>query len=205
MRCELCKSGNPPGVLHCENCGAKLPGIICAQCYEENPTDNNFCGRCGQPLTGTDEIIPPTGRVYENIPTSIVSIIVFGAFLAVISLIYPWYVLGDESAAEDVPVSLIYQMASGWDWFPGMPLIITMTSVLLATALAILAHRGKIHPAPSLLVGLISLLSTIWLWQGLVTGEANPQEWEIAPMLATIGTILVLVGGSMAARPLLQR
>ena len=201
MRCELCKSSNPPGVLHCGNCGAKLPGIICAQCYEENPTDNNFCGRCGQPLTGTDEITPLTDKVYENIPTTIVSIIVFGAFLAVISLIFPWYVLGDESAAENIPVSLIYQMASGWDWFPGAPLIISMTSVVLA----ILAYREKVHPAPSLLLGLIGLLPTIWLWQGLVTGEANPREWEIAPMLATIGAILVLVGESMAARPLLQR
>ena len=201
MRCELCKSSNPPGVLHCGNCGAKLPGIICAQCYEENPTDNNFCGRCGQPLTGTDEITPLTGKVHENIPTSIVSIIVFGAFLAVISLIFPWYVLGDESAAENIPVSLIYQMASGWNWFPRVPLIISMTSVVLA----ILAYREKVHPAPSLLLGLIGLLPTIWLWQGLVTGEANPREWEVAPMLATIGAILILVGGSMAARPLLQR
>ncbi|MCZ6891923.1 MAG: hypothetical protein O7F09_05355 [Chloroflexi bacterium] len=143
--------------------------------------------------------------MYENISTSIVTIIVFGAFLAVISLIFPWYVLGDESAAENVPVSLINLIATGWDWFPGVPLIITMTSVVLAMVLAILAHHEKVHPAPSLLLGLIGLLSTIWLWQGLVTGEANPREWEIAPMLATIGAILVLVGGSMAARPLLQR
>ena len=101
--------------------------------------------------------------MHENIPTSIVSIIVFGAFLAVISLIFPWYVLGDESAAENIPVSLIYQMASGWDWFPGAPLIRSMTSVVLAMVLAILAYREKVHPAPSLLLGLIGLLSTIWL------------------------------------------
>ena len=205
MRCDFCKFNNPPGVAWCQGCGARLPGLPCARCYFENPPDHTYCGRCGQALTVAREPEQQQGRVYESVPTSIVSVVVFGAILAVASVVYPWYLLGNQTAAEDAPGSIFHQVAVGWSWFPGVPLLLIILSATLSTALAILAHRGKVHPAPSLFLGLVSLLSAIWLWQGIVTGTPNPGEWELAPMLATIGAIIVLVGGSMTARPLLRR
>ncbi len=84
-------------------------------------------------------------------------------------------------------------------------MVVIILSAILSTVLALLAHRGKVHPAPCLVLAIVSLIAAIWLWQGLETGEANPAEWELAPMLVTIGAIILLVGGSMTARPLLRR
>ena len=204
MRCDFCKFSNPPGVAWCQGCGARLLGIVCVRCYFENPPDHEYCGRCGQVLTVARDP-ERRGRVYERVPTSVVSVVGFGAILAVASVAYPWYLVGNQANIREAPGSIFHQLVVGWEWFPGVPLLLIILSTIIATVLAILANRGKVHPAPCLLLGLVGLLSAIWLWQGLVTGTPNPSDWEIAPMLATIGAIIVLVGGSMTARPLLRR
>lgn len=213
MRCDFCKFSNPPGVVTCQSCGARLPGVACSRCYFENPPDNRYCGRCGQPLSDFEqsEQLQPAGRgsdqgrVYEAVPTSVVYVVGLGAILVVASLIYPWYILGDQAAVNDAPASFLNQFSAGWQWFPGVPMVVIIVSAILSTVLAILANKGKIHPAPCLMLAIVSLLAAIWLWQGLATGEANPAEWELAPMLVTIGAIILLVGSSMTARPLLRR
>ena len=213
MRCDFCKFSNPPAVATCQSCGARLPGVACSRCYFENPTENRFCGRCGQPLSGSDQEEQSQqarrgsdqGRVYEAVPTSVVYVVGLGAILVVASLVYPWYFLGDQAAAEDAPASILNQFTTGWKWFPGVPMVVIIVSSVMSSILALLAHRGKVHPAPCLMLALVSLAAAIWLWQGIATGEVNPADWELAPMLATIGAIILLVGGSMTAGPLLRR
>ena len=208
MRCDYCKFSNPPGVAVCQVCGARLPGVTCARCYFENPPAHTYCGQCGQSLTSpgeTGEAQTPPGRVFEHRPTSLVALVGFGAILAVASVAYPWYLLGDQARVQGTPASMFYQLSTGWEWFPGLPLILIIVSSTLSTFLSILATHGRPHPVSGVLLGIVSLLSVIWLWQGIVAQRSEAWDQELTPMLATIGAIIVLVGAALTARGLLSR
>ncbi len=180
--------------------------VVCNRCFFENPSDHTFCGRCGQALTATKQPeLRGKVKIHESVPTSVISVVGFGAILAVASVAYPWYLLNSQTCAEAPPASIFHQLVVGWEWFPGVPLLLIILSATLSTVLAGLAYRERINPAPCLALGIVSLLSAIWLWQGLVTGSSNPNDWELAPMLATIGAIIVVAGGSMTALPLFRQ
>ena len=132
---------------------------------------------------------------------SSLAVVGLGATLAVGSAAYPWYLL--DSVASLPGVSLSQQLAFGWSWFPGLPLVAVAAAASLVTLLSLLAYHGRSYPVACIVAGLLALGSALWLWEGLVGGVAwgGGGEGEMAPMLATIGTILALVGAFLAARP----
>ena len=212
MRCQFCKFSNPPGAVYCQVCNARLAGVVCTRCYFENSPDNSYCGQCGQPLTREigDQPEPPRGRVsesraLEDRPTSVVSLILLGAILAAATVAFPWYLLGDDAAAESAAISVSDQIEAGWSLFPGLPLVLILVSASVSTIIAVLSHYRSISPLASIISGLVSLITAIWLWQGLVIDTPRPGDIEFTPMLATIGAIIALVGGALMARPLLAR
>ena len=205
MRCDFCKATNPTGVTQCQVCGARLSAVVCDRCYFENPPDHTFCGQCGQALTPTQAPSSQRGSVIEFKPVPVVAIVGFGAILAIASVAFPWYFLGDQSSTEATPITISTLLDIGWNWFPGVPLLLIMVSAALSTFLTILGSHGKPHPVLTVLLGLASLASALWLWQGMVAAQPNLGNEELTPMLATIGAIIVLVGGSMTARALLAR
>ena len=205
MQCDLCKFSNPAGSEWCQVCGARLPAVICPRCFFENPLGHTYCGQCGQGLTSDKAPPQHRGSVIENRATSIVAVVGFGTVVAVASVAFPWYFLSGQSGGQATPASLFNQFASGWHWFPGLPLISIVLSSTLSTLLTMLSIRGKSHPMPIVLLGLVSLASAMWLWLGLVAGGNDLGDAELAPILTTIGTIIVLVGGFILARPLFSR
>ena len=212
MRCEFCRFSNPPEAIYCQVCNARLPGVVCARCNFQNSPDNSYCGQCGQPLTKEtgDQPEPPRGRVSEertpeDRSTSVVSLILFGAVLAAATVAFPWYLLGDDAAAESAAISVSDQIEVGWSLFPGLPLVLVLASACFSTIIAILSHYRRISPLFSIIPGLVGLTAAIWLWQGLVMDTPRPGDIEFTPMLATIGAIIALVGGALMARPLLSR
>lgn len=205
MRCGFCGFNNPEGVHSCQHCHSRLPWVSCARCYFTNPPDNTYCGRCGQPLAQPAEPQPQTGKLQDRKATSIVAVIGFGAVLVLASAAYPWYLLGQQATDEAAPATIFGQLAAGWQWFPGVPLVLITVSGSLSTFLSMLAHHGKAHPVPSLLLGLVTLISAIWLWQGLITGNPNPGDWELTPIMATVGAIILVVGGFLVAHPMFAR
>ena len=49
MKCPKCQFENPSEMQFCGKCGAKLESI-CPQCKSSNPPEFNFCGKCGHAL-----------------------------------------------------------------------------------------------------------------------------------------------------------
>ena len=212
MRCEFCRFSNPPGTVYCQVCNARMPSVACALCKFENPPDNSYCGQCGQPMTREtgDQPEPPRGRVSEERTpeersTSVVYLILFGAVLAAATVAFPWYLLGDDAAAESAAISVSDQIETGWSLFPGLPLVLVFASACFSTIIALLSHYRRVSPVIPMSSGLVGLMAAIWLWQGLVMDTPRPGDIEFTPMLATIGAIIALVGGALMARPLLTR
>ena len=127
------------------------------------------------------------------------AVVGLGATLAVASAAYPWYLL--DSPAAPPGVSIAQQLAFGWSWFPGLPLVVLAASTCLVTLLSLLAYHGRPYPVPCILASLLGLISALWLGEGLVGGVARGGEGEMAPTLATVGTILALVGAFLVHRP----
>ena len=205
MQCDLCKFSNPAGLEWCQICGARLPIVICARCYFENPVGHTFCGQCGQALASDKETAKPSGSVIESRATSIVAIVGFGTVVAVASVAFPWYFMNGQTGDQDATASLFNQFASGWHWFPGLPIALIVLSSTMSTLLTMLTIRGRSYPLQIVLLGLVSLASAMWLWLGLVAEGKDIGDAELTPILTTIGAIIVLVGGFILARPLLQR
>lgn len=223
IRCDFCRSSNPPGITWCEVCNARLPGIACALCGFDNPPGNIYCGQCGQALTiegeprqqaTMDDSVPtvateaqqkPQGTDSESPSVPVAYVVGFGAVLAVGSVAYPWYFLGNQAEFQAIRISIFHQFASGWEWFPGLPLVLIILSASLSTFLSILAQNGKASPVPSIFLGVISLVSAIWLWQGFIAERPATGELELTPMFATIGAIIIVVGGALMTRQFLAR
>src|SRR6202795_2816812 len=49
MRCSKCGTNNPSTNNFCAKCGNPL-AKLCAKCRAENPPTSDFCGKCGTPL-----------------------------------------------------------------------------------------------------------------------------------------------------------
>ena len=205
MRCESCSYENPPGLARCQACNAHLPPITCPHCNFRNPPDHTFCGQCGQAVDTGREPGRERRRVQQASSTYILSIVGFGAILVVASVAYPWYFLGDHTAVQASDVTMFNQLDTGWSWFPGLPLLLIILSASLSTFLVMLAIHRKVSPVAAVFPGLVNMLCLIWLWQGLIAGRPGPGDHELTPMLATVGAIVVLVGGALMAGPLLSR
>lgn len=54
MICPKCQFKNPEEIQFCGKCGEKLTGI-CPKCKFQNPSDFVYCGKCGFALKGTAE------------------------------------------------------------------------------------------------------------------------------------------------------
>ncbi|MBT8407843.1 MAG: AAA family ATPase, partial [Deltaproteobacteria bacterium] len=54
MICPKCQFENPEEMQFCGKCGEKLTGL-CPKCKFQNPSDFLFCGKCGFALKGTAE------------------------------------------------------------------------------------------------------------------------------------------------------
>lgn len=191
-----------PGSLACPHCGfANLP-------------DSNYCGRCGLSLFDSESLEKPEPlpegmgvqeRSSQSRLPSPIYIIGFGAVLAVASVAYPWYIIGDPADVIASPVSIRQQLDTGWDLFPGLPLLLITLSASLSTFLAIMANNGRTYPVISVLTGLFTLVSATWLWSGVVVNDSSTSDTELTPMLATVGAIILMVGATITALPLLKR
>ncbi len=188
-----------------------LPEIVtCPHCGFANLPNSNYCGRCGLSIFGTEPVEAPEGMGEQEPPKqnrlpAPIYIIGFGAVLAVASVAYPWYIIGDPTAVIENPVSLQQQLDAGWDLLPGLPLLLITLTASMSTFLAILANNGKSYPVISVLTGLMTLVSATWLWSGVVVSSASTSDTELTPMLATIGAIILMVGATTAAIPLIRR
>ena len=210
VQCLLCNFENPPDHLYCGGCGQALtidrmpepPAVTSEDAPDDSSEQEIYVGGSVSSKVSENQ---PKETTFDGTSVPVEYVIGFGAILAVASAAYPWYFLGDQAEFETIRVSIFHQFTSGWDWFPGLPLILIVLSSSLATFLSTLAQHGKASPVPAIFLGLISLISSLWLWQGLLLDRPNPGELELAPMLATIGAIIVLVGGSLMARRFFSR
>ncbi len=212
--CALCSFENPPGHIYCGSCGQSLTieaepepqqligyEDVSTMAREEEGNIENY----ETDIAPQSKIQQAQGKDDEKWPLPLVTIVGFGAILAVATVAYPWYSLGDEDALQTSSASMFNQLETGWSWFPGVPIVLIILSATLSTFFSILTQHGKVSPVPLVFFGLVSLVSAIWLWQGLVYGKPIPSDGEIAPVLATIGAIIVLVGGTAMAGRLMSR
>ncbi len=197
-RCYLCRADSQADATVCRVCGFWLGGVVCFWCSSVNPPGHRDCGYCGQVLPTADQA-REARKGAQAVAVSPLAVVGLGSTLAVASAAYPWYLL--DSLAALPGVSIAQQLAFGWSWFPGLPLVIVIASAMLATFLSLLAYHGRSYPVPCILASLLGLGSALWLWEGLVGGVVWGGEGEMAPMLATVGTILALVGAFLVARP----
>ena len=191
-----------------------LESIVCPHCGFANLPDSNYCGRCGLSIFDSESLekpepLPEGMGVQEQssqsrLPSPIY-IIGFGAVLAVASVAYPWYIIGDPAEVIASPVSIREQLDTGWDLFPGLPLLLITLSASVSTFLAIMANNGRPYPVISVLTGLLTLVSATWLWSGVVLNDSSTSDTELTPMLATIGAIILMVGATTTALPLFKR
>ena len=178
----------------------ELPEIVtCPHCGFINLPNSNYCGRCGLSIFDSElieeeepEPLPEGMGVHEEpsqsrLPAPIY-IIGFGAVLAVASVAYPWYIIGDPADVIENPVSIEQQLEVGWDMFPGLPLLLITLAASMSTFLAILANNGRAYPVVSILTGLLTLVSATWLWSGVVVNSASTSDTELTPMLPSTGT-----------------
>ncbi len=65
MHCPKCDTDNPTGNNFCGRCGSALVGL-CTKCGAENPPTSNFCGKCGASLS-----VPVSPSVAETPPVPV--------------------------------------------------------------------------------------------------------------------------------------
>ncbi len=203
VRCSFCKAVNSVTEKTCQFCGSWLGSLVCPRCSSVNPPENGYCGSCGGPLLGQGESEREKSAPSRR-PGLALALVGLGSIVAVASVAYPWYVIGDSRGVPTF-ASLSQQMANGWSLFPGAPLLLIALSATLSTFLSLLASHGKAYPVPCILASLVSLLAALWLWNGLAGGGLWASDRELAPMLATVGAIILLVSAFLVARPEIGR
>lgn len=226
MKCTHCSFDNLPGVTVCQVCGTRLTGIVCTRCNFENPPDYRFCGNCGQPLPeiaatsarpavrltpaapaplSTEPVNqsatppPPAPTPNDNAskgPSSI-ALVGFGAILALASASYPWYLFGLYGDTQEATLSEVLQ--DGWQWFPGLPLVLIAASAVTSTIVSMANSLTRIRPIVALVSGFITLFSATWLWQGYSQFRTGDSSGGVVPgtgpMLAIIGAIVLIAVG----------
>src|SRR6266849_6137609 len=65
MHCPKCDTDNPTGNNFCGRCGSAVVGL-CTKCGAENPPTSNFCGKCGASLS-----VPVSPSVAETPPVPV--------------------------------------------------------------------------------------------------------------------------------------
>jgi hypothetical protein len=57
MKCPNCRFENPSEMQFCGKCGAKLENI-CPQCKSSNLSNFSFCGKCGHDMREPEDALP---------------------------------------------------------------------------------------------------------------------------------------------------
>ena len=202
MRCSHCDFDNLSGVATCQVCSSPLTGTACQRCGFENRPDYRFCGGCGQSLTGPDPAEPATSGDTGPPPITLIG---FGAILALGSIAFPWYLFGATQGSEEQ--SLFNILESGWRWFPGVPLVLIALSTIVSTLGAMLPTLTRARPFIAVGAGMVTLVSATWLWQGYSTPtiESDVLGPTTGAMLATIGAIVLVAAGLWMLRSLRPR
>ncbi|MDA1215608.1 MAG: hypothetical protein O2812_01865 [Chloroflexi bacterium] len=139
----------------------------------------------------------PTPSDGTNKGPSSIALVGFGAILALASASYPWYLFGLYGDTNEATLSEVLQ--DGWQWFPGLPLVLIALSAITSTVVSMAASLSKIRPYVALGSGLVTLFSATWLWQGYSqyrTGDSTDGVVPgTGPMLAVIGAIVLIAVG----------
>jgi len=217
MRCRHCNFDNVAGMTVCQVCNNSLVGEPCERCGFENPPDYRFCGECGQSLLEPQAPAPVTEvatsavrstRRQADVESSIagqqpssgpppIALIGFGAILALGSIAFPWYLFGATQASEGQSLSNILE--TGWQWFPGVPLILIAVSTIASSLAGLLGSLARARPIVAVVAGMVTLIAATWLWQGY-SGPTDGSELDaLGPttgaMLATVGAIVLVAAG----------
>ena len=216
MRCSHCNFDNVAGVTICQVCNNSLEGVACERCGFENPAYYRFCGECGQSLVespdsdGITEVVTaaprPARRPAEASQStaqqlssgpSPIALIGFGAILALGSIAFPWYLFGATQSSEGQSLSNILE--TGWQWFPGVPLILIAISTIMSTLAGVLNSLARVRPIVAVVAGMVTLIAATWLWQGYSGPADGSGSDALGPttgaMLATIGAIVLVAAG----------
>ena len=216
MRCSHCNFENVAGVAICQVCKNSLVGEPCERCAFQNPPEYRFCGECGLSLVEPQDSSPvtevatpvsrPRVRPVDAEPStaqqlssgpSPIALIGFGAILALGSIAFPWYLFGATQSSEGQSLSNILE--TGWQWFPGVPLILIAASTIASTLAGLLGSLARARPIVAVVAGMVTLIAATWLWQGY-SGPADGSEADaLGPttgaMLATVGAIVLVAAG----------
>ena len=216
MRCSNCNFDNVAGMATCQVCGSSLIGEPCERCGFDNPPDYRFCGSCGRSLVEPEEPAPvtevasavarPPRRPADTRPStaqqlsrgpSPIALIGFGAILALGSIAFPWYLFGATQASEGQSLSNILE--TGWQWFPGVPLLLIAASTIASTLAGLLGSLARARPIVAVVAGMVTLIAATWLWQGYSGPSDGSGADTLGPttgaMLATVGAIVLVAAG----------
>ena len=207
VRCAHCRCDNGPGMAFCQVCGTVLGGSKCPRCEAVNPSHMTACGLCGYTLPQKGSPAPPPVDVFQSVaprPTvpheepSPSALIGFGGVLSLAAAAYPWYVFGPIEIGPEQQATIIHLLEAGWRGFPGVPLALIAVAAVTSTTVSVIRELEALRPVVAVVSGLVSLLSALWLSQGLeraLPSGAGPMMPATGAVLVTIGAIIVLTAG----------
>ena len=208
-RCAHCRFQNAPGMTSCQVCGTVLGGAKCPKCDVVNPQGVAVCGFCGHSMPQSDVhgSVAPQADIHESVaprPTAVreetspAALIGFGAVLSLAAAAYPWYLFGGFEVGPEQQATITHLLEAGWRGFPGVPLTLIVIAAMASTMVSVLKELETVRAAVAVVSGLVTLLSALWLSQGLARMQA-PGSGPAVPLtgaiLVTIGAIVVLTAG----------
>ena len=204
VRCAHCRCDNAPGITFCQVCGTVLGGSKCPRCDAVNPSHMTACGLCGYPMPqkASAAAAPPTDIFQSMAPQptapheepSPSALIGFGGVLSLAAAAYPWYVFGPFEVGPEQQATITHLLEAGWRGFPGVPLALIAVAAVTSTMVSVLRELEAARPIVAVVSGLVSLLSALWLSQGLE--QALPPG--AGPMMPVTGAVLVSIGAVIA-------
>ena len=190
-QCATCSSENPIEAPFCQVCGTLLGTVACPKCNHTSQSDAHHCTACGHSfresvdISESVEAAAPAARA-EAGGVSPTALIGFGAVLSLAAAAYPWYLFGTDGAAVAQQASLFGLLADGWAGSQAIPLIAIVIAAVTSSVLS------SARPAVAVLSGAVTLLSAVWLANGLA---GDPAALTTGAVLVTIGAIIVMAGG----------
>ena len=110
------------------------------------------------------------------------------------SAAFPWYLIGASRGPDEQSLAQILE--TGWEWFPGVPLVLIVVSAVLSTLIAMVSGPSRHRPLVAAALGLVTLFSAAWLWLGFESPQTWATEGGFTPaagaMLATVGAIVLV-------------